>query len=399
MNTPKTLTRVDQLSALSEIERRRLKAVTEHYPMRIPEEYLKLIDWNDAQDPIRRLVVPQAGELADWGQLDASNEAANTPQRGVQHKYPDTALLLCNEVCAGYCRYCFRKRLFMAGNDEVSLDVTPGLRYIAAHPEISNVLLTGGDPLVLSARRLREILEGLWAIPHVRVVRIGSKTPAFNPTRLLEDGALLEVLGSTPPGRRLYLMTHFDHPRELTEAALSLLDRLMRLGVVLANQCPLVRGVNDRSDVLGELFQRLAWAGCPPYYLFQMRPTAGNAPFTLPLVQGWEVFQQALSADSGLARRARFVMSHATGKVEVAGVDEHHLYLRYHRPQDREQAARLLRYRRDDEVTWLDELIPSPRMIWRENRPQPNLGGYPDKTCGARGRWAATGDGCAQFQG
>lgn len=351
------ISRIDQIPQLSEAEKAALRPVAERYPFRATDYYLNLIDWNDPADPIRQLVIPRPEELHDWGRLDASDEAANTVAHGVQHKYPDTALLLCNEVCGAYCRYCFRKRLFMTGNDEVDKGVNEGIDYIARHPEISNVLLTGGDPLLLSTRRLTEILGRLRAIPHVRVIRLGSKMPAFNPERILGDDELVSLLGShSTPDKRIYLMAHFDHPRELTELALAGLDRLIRAGVILTNQCPIIRGVNDDARVLAELFRRLSWAGCPPYYLFQGRPTQGNEPYEVPIVEGWQLYREALRQDAGLARRARFVMSHASGKVEILAVDAQHIYLRYHRAREAALRGRFLVCRRDDAACWLDDL-------------------------------------------
>lgn len=351
------ISRIDQIPQLSEPEKIALRPVAERYAFRVTDDYLNLIDWNDPADPIRQLIIPRVDELDDWGQLDASDEQANTVTRGVQHKYPDTALLLCNEVCGAYCRYCFRKRLFMDGNEEVEKSLEAGLAYIAEHPEISNVLLTGGDPLIMSTRRLTEIIERLRAIPHVRIIRIGSKMPAFNPRRILDDDALVDLLArNSTPEKRIYLMAHFDHPRELTDVALAGLDRLVRAGVILTNQCPIIRGVNDDARVLAELFRTLSWAGCPPYYLFQGRPTAGNAPYKVPLVEGWRLYREALRHDAGLARRARFVMSHATGKVEILAVDADHIYLRYHRARTAALRGRFLICKRDDDACWLDEL-------------------------------------------
>ena len=152
-----------------------------------------------------------------------------TVTRGVQHKYTDTVLLLCSEVCGAYCRYCFRKRLFMDENDEVTTDVSEGLRYIADHPEVTNVLLTGGDPLLMSTRRLVEIFEALRAIPHVRIIRLGSKMPAFDPYRVLDDPKLQAAFRTySTPQQRIYLMAHFDHPRELTDLAISGVDACIR---------------------------------------------------------------------------------------------------------------------------------------------------------------------------
>ncbi len=355
------ITRLDQLPGLGDGERRRLAPVAGRYAFRVNDYYAGLIDWSRADDPLRQLVIPRTEELDAYGALDASDEEANTVARGVQHKYDDTALLLCNEVCGAYCRYCFRKRLFMNGNDEATNDVSAGLAYIREHPEITNVLLTGGDPLLMSTRRLREIIEALRGIGHVRIIRIGSKMPAFDPWRLSRDRELQALLARySGPERRIYLMAHFDHPRELTEAAVEGLAGWQAAGVTCVNQCPLVRGINDDPDVLAELWARLSYAGCPPYYLFQGRPTAGNAPYEVPIVRGWRIFQEALTRGSGLARRAKFVMSHATGKIEILAVDERSIYLRYHQAKDRRDLGRFLVAERDDEAGWLDELD------WRE---------------------------------
>jgi len=335
----------------------RLEKVAERYVFRANDYYLDLIDWADPSDPIKNLIIPQEGELEEWGDLDASDEASNTPMTGVQHKYRDTCLLLCNEVCGAYCRYCFRKRLFMNDNDDVSKDVTQGIGYIRRHPEITDVLLTGGDPLILGTRRLREIISELRKIKHVHTIRIGSKMPAFNPWRILDDEDLHELFWrySRPDGR-IYLMCHFDHPRELTRPAIDGLRLAKKLGVELVNQCPIVRGVNDDSDVLGEMFEMLTDVGCPQYYLFQGRPTAGNEPYEVPIVEGYFLMHEARKRLSGLSRRVRFVMSHATGKVEICGVDDKHIYCRYHRAKKPQDEGRFMVFKRDDNAYWLDQL-------------------------------------------
>jgi len=351
---------VEQLEQLPVAERERLKAVEDRFVFRANDYYLKLIDWSDPKDPIRQLVVPREEELNEWGKLDASNEQSVTVARGVQHKYTDTVLLLCNEVCGAYCRYCFRKRLFMDENDEVTNDISAGLDYIAAHPEVNNVLLTGGDPLLMSTRRLVEIFEALRRIPHVRIVRIGSKMPAFDPYRVLSDPDLQCAFREYSSSQmRIYLMAHFDHPRELTDVAVRGLEAFLDNGVVCVNQCPLIKGVNDDPDVLAELYSKLSFIGCPPYYLFQGRPTAGNEPYETPITRGWEIFQEALRRGSGLARRARFCMSHETGKVEILGMDEKHFYLRYHQAKNEENLGRFFIRKRNDDAYWLDQLEPA----------------------------------------
>lgn len=353
--------KISQIEQLPPHEREALRAVEEKYVFRANDYYLGLINWDDPQDPIRQLIIPRVDELNDWGKLDASNEASVTITQGVQHKYPHTVLLLCNEVCGAYCRYCFRKRLFMDENAEVTNDVSAGIEYIRSNPNVTNVLLTGGDPLLMSNRRLGEIIGQLRTIDHVRIIRIGSKMPAFDPFRIKDDPELLEMLDRYSTARkRIYMICHFDHPRELTDEAVDGIDALIRAGVICVNQCPLIKGVNDDPRVLSDLYRELSFIGCPPYYLFQGRPTAGNEPYAVPIVRGWEIFREALRHGSGLARRTRFVMSHELGKVEIFGVDRDYIYTRFHRAKSSDFRGLLLRYRRDDEASWLDDLVPAP---------------------------------------
>ena len=355
----KYVRRLDQVPNIPDDVRKRLEPVTQEYVFRANNYYLGLIDWDDPDDPIRQLIIPREEELSDWGTLDASNEQSVTVAHGVQHKYIDTVLLLCNEVCGAYCRYCFRKRLFMDDNDEVTNDVSAGLAYIADHPEVTNVLLTGGDPLLMSTRRLVEIFEALRGIEHVQIIRLGSKMPAFDPWRVQRDEELQAAFRKySTPEQRIYLMAHFDHPRELTPEAIAGIDTCIRNGVICVNQCPMIRGINDDPYTLAEMYEKLSFIGCPPYYLFQGRPTAGNEPYEVPIVEGWQIFQKALSIGSGLARRAHFVMSHETGKVEILGVDDDHIYLRYHQAKDPEDLSRFFACKRDDRAYWLDQLEP-----------------------------------------
>lgn len=351
------ITRLSQLDQLGEAERRRLEPVAERYAFRLNDYYAKLINWNNPDDPLRRLVVPNEQELTPWGDLDASDEAAYTPVRGCQHKYTDTALLVVSEVCGAYCRYCFRKRLFMNDNDDASLNYGPGLAYIAEHEEISNVLLTGGDPLMMSTSRLERIFDDLASVPHVCVIRVGSKMVAFNPFRVLDDPDLLELIrAQRETGTLIYVMNHFDHPRELTSEAREALGLLLRAGAQIVNQCPIIRGVNDEAHTLASLCRELSFVGCPPYYVFQGRPTSGNHPYTVPITEGLHIFTEANRHISGLAKRARFVMSHRTGKIEICGADDRFIYMRYHRAHLPEDYGQMVIALRDDEALWLDQL-------------------------------------------
>jgi len=239
-----TLEKLSQIKIFSQEKLNNLNAICKDFPFKANDYYLNLINWEDTEDPIKRIIFPCEEESLDWGEYDASNESSITVDKGVQHKYPYTVLLLCNEECGGYCRYCFRKRVFLRENNEVSLDVKEGIKYISENPQVTNVLLTGGDPLLLSNDKLVEILSEIRKIDHVGIIRIGSKLPAFNPMRIYEDYELLDILKEfSTAEKRIYLMTHFDHPRELTKEAQKAIKSLINVGAVLCNQSPLITGL------------------------------------------------------------------------------------------------------------------------------------------------------------
>lgn len=354
----KYVTKLHQVEQLSPDELEKLQEVEEKYRFRTNTYYLSLINWDDPNDPIRKIAIPSQEELEDWGSVDASHEIDYTKMRGLQHKYPDTALFLVTNVCGTYCRFCYRKRLFFNDNRETLIpDIGENIEYIRNHPEITNVLLTGGDPLILSTPRLENIISQLSEINHVRIIRIGSKIPASNPYRILNDPSLLEMISKySKPDRRIYVITQFNHPRELTDVAVKALDELRKAGVELANQLPLMRGINDKPDVLKELFQKLSFVGNPPYYVFQMRPTIGNKPFVVPIVEGYKIFQRAIADVSGLAKRARFVMSHHTGKIEIMGMFDDKLILRRHRTVKCKDKYMIMIFKAKSDAYWLDDL-------------------------------------------
>ncbi|MBI4389217.1 MAG: KamA family radical SAM protein, partial [Nitrospinae bacterium] len=353
---PKYLTKLDQVPELSEDERAFLKPVTGKFIFRSNEYYQSLIDWNDPNDPIRRIVVPEIQELDEWGRLDASDEGSYTVVKGLEHKYDSTALLLVNEVCAAYCRFCFRKRLFMNENDEVTKDISEGLQYIREHKEITNVLLTGGDPLIMSTSKLEPIIRQVREIEHVQIVRIGSKIPAFNPFRIIDDPSLLDMIRKySVPEKKIYIMAHFNHPRELTDLAIEGLNLLLKAGAIIVNQTPLVRGINDSPAVLEELFKKLSFIGAPPYYVFQVRPTLGNKSYVVPVEEAYDIFERARMHCSGLAKRARFVMSHATGKIEVVGLTKSQIIFKYLRAARMADSAKVLVFKRNPSSCWFDD--------------------------------------------
>lgn len=356
---PRYIFDVEDIPQLTDAEKAQLKEVTRFYAFRANEYYLGLIDWDDPADPIRRLVIPNVNELNEWGDLDACNESSITVRQGVQHKYASTVLLLVNEVCGSFCRYCFRKRIFMNGNDEATYDIDEGIEYIREHKEANNVLLTGGDPMVLPTHRLRKIISALREIEHVRIIRIGTKMPAFYPYRFINDPELMELFREySLPDRRIYLVCHFDHPNELTPECHEGIRMVQEAGVICVNQNPIIRGVSDKPSVMTELWNELSYMGVPQYYVFQGRPTAGNEPFEIPIVEAYFKIEEAKRKCSGLAKRTKYVMSHESGKIEIAAVDNHYIYLHYHRAKNIADEQRFVVCHRDDDASWYDQLQP-----------------------------------------
>jgi KamA family protein len=323
---------------------------------RTNDYYQKLINWDDPEDPIRRIVIPDRAELDTWGRLDASDEEEYTLVPGMEHKYEFTALLLVNDVCGAYCRFCFRKRLFMDDNDEVVRDVSKGIDYIGKHKEINNVLLTGGDPLIMSTKKLESIIRPLREMDHVKIIRIGTKIPVFNPYRIINDPSLLELFSTySTSEKKIYIMAHFNHPRELTDTAIEGMNLLQSAGAITVNQTPLIRGINDNSEVLARLFNNLSYAGIAPYYLFICRPTLGNKTYAVPIEEAFEIFELARMHCSGLAKRARLVMSHSTGKIEIVGKTKGRIYMRYHRAADPQEKARFMIFKRNPQAYWFED--------------------------------------------
>ena len=362
---PKYITDIDRVTQLPEEERKKLKPITDKFVFRVNDYYLNLIDWDDPNDPIRKLVIPNENELSDYGRWDASDEDTNYVVPGCQHKYETTALLICSEVCGAYCRYCFRKRLFRNDVKEAMSDVEPGLQYIAEHPEINNVLLTGGDPLILAAKKLDMILGRLREIDHVKIIRIGSKLPAFNPMRIYEDEELLNVIKKySTPEKRIYIMAHIHHPREITEEARKAFQALHDAGAIVVNQTPVLKGINSDPKVLGELLDKLSWAGVTPYYFFVNRPVRGNEDFVLTLEEVYNIVEEAKAMTSGLGKRVRLSMSHTSGKIEILAIENGKAYLKYH--QSREgNYGKFMVLDCPKDAAWFDDL-PGNEQYWEK---------------------------------
>lgn len=371
MNKVKYITRISDVPQLSSGEVKELEEVTRKFPFGANTYYLGLINWADKADPIRRIVIPTTEELEEegWGAIDPSREADYTIVPGLEHKYSDTVLFLLSDLCGGRCRYCFRKRLFMADREhEILKGYRPAVKYIEAHREVDNVLLTGGDPLRLHTSGLREVMSALRKIDHVQTIRIGTRMPVYNPFRVIQDPELPRMIKEfSTPEKRLYFMLHFCHPNEITKEAIEAVSILIESGAIVCNQNPLIRGVNDSPEVLAQLYRKLSYIGISPYYTFQIRPAVGNKPYAVPLVRAFQIFQEAKRNLSGTAKRATFAMSHALGKIEVVGVDETFVYMRYHRAPNPEDTGKFMVTQRNDQGYWFDdfELVSSSSVFSR----------------------------------
>lgn len=255
----KILTTVDEIQGrlgMTQEEAAELSAIVETYPMAVPEYYLSLIDENDPNDPIRRMCIPSEDEMDGDGVYDTSGESDNTVAIGLQHKYPQTVLILSTNHCAMYCRHCFRKRMVGATEAEINKNFLETVDYISAHPEVNNVLITGGDALMLSHEMLGRYLAALTMMEQLDFIRIGSRLPVVFPERLTSDEKLQEILASAAKKKQLFLITQFNHPREVTPEAAECVRKFREMGIVVRNQTVLLKGVNDDSQVLGTLLRK-----------------------------------------------------------------------------------------------------------------------------------------------
>jgi len=272
-----------------ESERDLLARVIEKYPVIIPPYYLCLIDFNDPKDPIRLQSFPAREEIefSDIGQPDPLEEEEDMPVPGLIHRYPDRVLMQVTNLCPMNCRHCTRKREWEEGIwTRTDAEINRMIEYLAAAPPVRDVLLSGGDPLVLSTPKLEKILARLRAIPHIEILRIGTRFPVVLPQRIDEE--FVEMLSRYRP---LWVNTHFNHPREITREAAFACDRLQRGGIPMNNQSVLLKGVNDSLPVMRALSHGLLKIGVRPYYLYQCDPIKGAEHLRTSIWKGIEIIE------------------------------------------------------------------------------------------------------------
>jgi lysine 2,3-aminomutase len=289
-----SLIRSQQFSEEFGLDADKLAQVMTEYPARINPYFLRLIKEKD--DPIYRQVVPDEQEINDYvGIDDPLNEEGDSPVPSVVHRYEDRALLMVTHQCPVYCRFCTRKRF--VGKEPISREmVRKGINYIREHDEIKDVILSGGDPLILKDREIEEILKALREIPHLEIIRIGTRVPGALPQRVTKK--LCSMLKKYHP---LYININFIHPREITDEVATACGRLADAGIPLGSQTVLLKGINDDPEIIKELMQKLLAIRVKPYYLYQTDLTRGTEHLRTPVECGLSIIRALQGRISGMA--------------------------------------------------------------------------------------------------
>jgi KamA family protein len=403
---------IPQIDRLSEQQRFDIEVVGHVLPFRVNNFVIEeLIDWDTVPDdplftltfPRRDMLLPEHYEqmaklLRSGADKDTLKTAADAirlqlnphpagqlehnmpfyqgePLHGVQHKYQQTVLFFPSQgqTCHTYCSFCFRWPQFvgLAGFKFASREIESLIGYLSEHPEVTDVLFTGGDPLIMSTRNLAAYLEPLLRadLPHLRRIRLGTKALSYWPYRFLSDpdaDALLDLFRQiTDAGLHLAFMAHFNHPRELEPESVRLaIQRVRETGAEIRTQSPLLRHINDDPSVWADLWDRQVDLGCIPYYMFVARDTGAQHYFGVPLVRAWEIFREAYQRVSGLARTVRGPSMSATpGKIQVLGVSEIQgrrvIVLRFLQGRNPDWVHRPFFADYHPEALWIDELKPA----------------------------------------
>lgn len=423
--TLKNYRKIDQIKKLSKNQLRSIEIVGTVLPFKVNNYIInELIDWERIEnDPVFKIVFPQqemlspnhydimkhlaSSDTPEHRILDTVNRIRaelnphpagqlehNIPElngvrlKGIQHKYRETMLFFPSQgqTCHAFCSFCFRWPQFI-GNDSLRFAMKGPqqmLEYLHAHPEISDVLLTGGDPMTMSVKRLKTyispIIEG--DFPHIRIIRIGTKSLTYWPYRYLTDTDSKELLRFfrqiNRSGKQLALMAHFNHPAEFrTAAAQEAIHEILKTGTHIRTQSPLLQHINDTPEIWIDMWKKQVDLGMIPYYMFIARNTGARHYFGVPLVRAWRIFRKAYAGVSGLCRTVRGPsMSAWPGKIEITGIptihDEKKLALRFIQGRNPEWVGRLFFADYDEKALWLDELKPAfdRRLFFFEETPE-----------------------------
>ncbi len=298
-NRIETLDQLKKYIKLTSEEEEGVKKSLATLRMAITPYYMSIINPDDPDCPIRKQAIPTAAEThqspADL--LDPLHEDEDSPVPGLTHRYPDRVLLLITDMCSMYCRHCTRRRFAGQKDDESPVDnIQKAIDYIARTPQVRDVLLSGGDALMVSDAKLESIIQRLRAIPHVEIIRIGSRTPVVCPQRITDN--LVNMLKKYHP---IWLNTHFNHPNEVTPEAIAACEKLANAGIPLGNQSVLLRGVNDCVNIMRRLVHLLVRMRVRPYYIYQCDLSMGLEHFRTPVSKGIEIIEGLRGHTSGYA--------------------------------------------------------------------------------------------------
>ena len=345
--------------ALKSDEIKEIESLIKLFPMSIPDYYISLIDEPYRKDPIAKMCIPSSDEKIISGSFDTSGEYENTIMPGLQHKYSMTALILSTNKCAMYCRHCFRKRMVGIEKMEEDINIEQVINYIKTHDEINNVLISGGDAFLLGPNILNKYLEELSKIEHLDFIRVGTRIPVVCPQLLDSNSPIIETLRKFTKRKRIYVITQFNHPKEITNASMRAIKKLQKSDIVVKNQTVLLSGINDNALIIANLMRQLVAIGVVPYYIFQCRPVRGvENQFQVPLIQGYEIVEEAKKNLSGLAKSFRYCMSHPTGKIEIMGKSLNpegkvEMFFKYHEAKKEEDNGRIFSRYVTEKEKWL----------------------------------------------
>lgn len=327
-NAVKTLEELEKYIPLNDSEREDVKSALKVHKMKITPYYLSLIDKNDPNCPIRKIAIPSSQELIvrEDDVEDPIGEKNFNPLKGFTHRYADRALIYPTFDCATYCRHCFRKRMVGITEHVLSTeDIKSIINYIKNHRTIRDVIFSGGDPLILSDERIDFLLSMVREIEHVQIIRFHTRVPVTLPFRITLD--LLNIFRKYKP---IYVITQFNHPKEITKEAIEACSLLVDNGIPVLNQNPLLKGINDKYETLKELYEKLVYIRVKPYYLIQTILVQGKRHFWTELPAGLKLIEKLRAGTSGLCvpdfitltegTKDRLVLTNGTGKVvEVRG--------------------------------------------------------------------------------
>ncbi|MBN1452706.1 MAG: lysine 2,3-aminomutase [Anaerolineales bacterium] len=293
-----TVEEIEKVISLTESERKALQT-SGLFRVDVTPYFISLIDPNDPNDPVRKQIIPRSEEMQAFTAMmeDSLAEDRHSPVPGLVHRYPDRVLMLVTTQCASYCRYCTRSRIVGDPGQTFSRqEFEAQIEYLKRTPQVRDVLLSGGDPLVLAPKILEEILTRLREIPHIEIVRIGSRVPVFLPMRVTQE--LCDMLQKFHP---LWINIHINHPNEISQELAEACDRMTRAGIPLGNQSVLLAGVNDCVHIQREMVQKMTRIRVRPYYLYQCDLVEGAGHFRTPVAKGIEIIEGLRGHTSGYA--------------------------------------------------------------------------------------------------